>query len=230
VKTQQFETVFFKMLDTMFTIGRQIKESGREKDFFIEFMDKMKHGFKSLVDSPMTDYTNEELQIIIDISKEVGNKFHDTNGMDDVTKPHVKRLFMPWASKSPEDTQRVIGHLYMWYFQETETRLGHFFRYIYNTIKHVEREVQDEQKRKIYINLIQAQLSNYQLAVLFYSNFSKVALDAAGKPAAKELMDKYQLFENLMPMHLLRNIHQTYYPNTQFKFRWKDTIDDLNKR
>ncbi len=72
-----------------------------------------------------------------------------------------------------------------------------------------------------YINLIQAQLSNHQLAVLFYNCISNISLDSNKAPLVKELYDNYGLFQNIPQPVLVHPSHQKFYPNTCFKDKYE---------
>jgi predicted transcriptional regulator len=62
-----------------------------------------------------------------------------------------------------------ISNEYRLYFSNRAQNLSHYFRYVYNMFKVIhESELCDLDKKK-YANILRAQLSNYELLMLFYN-------------------------------------------------------------
>lgn len=78
---------------------------------------------------------------------------------------------------------RVYGHI-----------VGHYFRNIYQIIKYIDLSTVDD--KKFYSNLLRAQLSDYELGLLFYNCISDL-----GSTKFKSLIEKYQFFEHLNKLH-----------------------------
>jgi len=125
-------------------------------------------------------------------------------------------LIAEWGKLNP-----IIynGLLYKYLYLETDTQLGHLFRYIFYTMKFVLKSWDDLNTQKEYIKLIPAQLSNYQLAVMFYSGISPVSKNTKGEYEFKEIADTFGIFQNIEPTYLLDKSHFEFYPNTTFKNR-----------
>ncbi|MCQ1779411.1 putative phage abortive infection protein [Neorhizobium galegae] len=75
--------------------------------------------------------------------------------------------------------------------------LGHYFRYLYNMIRIVDESAADTGR---YMKLLRAQLSDYELIILFYNG-----LNEKGK-RFKPYIEKYAIFDNL-PTELLHKNH-----------------------
>lgn len=69
-------------------------------------------------------------------------------------------------------------------------QLGHYFRNVYQILKFV--DMSEMKEKKIYTNLLRAQLSSEELALLFYNCLSEY-----GREKFKPLTEKYALFEHL---------------------------------
>ena len=72
--------------------------------------------------------------------------------------------------------------------------LDHYFRHLYRIIKYVDdqRELFSLKERYEYVCLLRAQLSDYELGLVFYN-----CLSDNGRERFKPLAEKYALFNNL---------------------------------
>ena len=105
--------------------------------------------------------------------------------------------------------------------------VGYFHRYIYNAIMYVERiEVIDETKKKQYLNILKAQLSDEALALLMYDAMSKFAQNKEGFNKFQDVLDRLNFFENIQESVLLERCHYRFYPKTYFRFL---NTDELKK-
>ena len=92
--------------------------------------------------------------------------------------------------------QRSYGKTY----RDHQEILGHYFRYLYNTL----RLLENSEDYEIYIKLLRAVLSDQELLVLYY-NASASAPGENFHPLAV----RHQIFDN-MPAQLLEDEHATY--------------------
>lgn len=101
-------------------------------------------------------------------------------------------------------------------YRQYGDQLEHYFRDLYHIISYVdESKVPDKQK---YINIIQGQLSNAELFILFYDGIS-----VYGKKKMYPLLEKYKLLENVFYQEFeYFYLHQSlFYPKTSFKYNQK---------
>ena len=81
--------------------------------------------------------------------------------------------------------------------------LDHYFRYLYRILKHIDEsklldKLDDPQKeREYYAHLLRAQLSNYELKMLFYNG-----LLGENPTTIKILIERYAMFNNLRAWEL----------------------------
>jgi hypothetical protein len=137
-----------------------------------------------------------------------------------------------WISKGKVERKLLLfGAIYEYRFIYFNSPFGNYFRYIINAIEYVEQEITEleygtklKEERIKYIKLLSALLTNNQLVVLFYSCLSRISYDTNGKPIAKNMMEKYEFFKNLLPENLIRPWHQEFY-KIPYKFPY-DKIKD----
>lgn len=78
-------------------------------------------------------------------------------------------------------------------FDDKQENLAHYFRNLYHVVKYVhESELEDVKKRK-YVSIVRAQLSAFELALLFLNGLSIYG------EKFKKLIEEYALFDNLNP-------------------------------
>lgn len=100
--------------------------------------------------------------------------------------------------------------------------LDHYFRYLYRIIKYVDEcklLLTDKQKHD-YICMLRAQLSCYELLMLFYN----CQIPDQGRHKFKEYIERYQLFNNLRTDLLARPSEKRLYTNKMKT----DFIDSAN--
>ena len=100
--------------------------------------------------------------------------------------------------------------------------IGFYFRFIYNTIKFSVNYWNNYDISRKYTDLLCARLSDEELALLFYNALSKYARDQNEGLHFKDVLDKYQVFENLNYDYLIDRSHFRFYPRTDFKFLTRD--------
>jgi Putative phage abortive infection protein len=87
---------------------------------------------------------------------------------------------------------------YLTFYENRQADLGHYFRSLYNIVKFIDRSEFDD--KRIYSNLVRAQLSSYEQTLLFYNCISKY-----GEEKFKPLVETYGLLKHV-PRELL--VHQ----------------------
>lgn len=120
-----------------------------------------------------------------------------------------------------EATQGQVANFYEDFISNTGY-IGFYFRFVYNMIKFSINYWNDYDKSKKYTDLLCAKLSDEELALLFYNALSKYARNQNEKLLFKDILDKYQVFENLNSDYLIDRSHFRFYPHTDFKFLTRD--------
>lgn len=120
-----------------------------------------------------------------------------------------------------EATEGVVAKIYE-KFVEDEGYAGFYFRYVYNIMRFIIDYWPDYSIRRKYINLLCARLSDEEMSLIFYNALSKYGLNQDERPKFKEMLDTYQVFENLNRDYLIDRSHYRFYPHTDFKFLNRD--------
>lgn len=131
-----------------------------------------------------------------------------------------------------DNDMEIIKIAYKHLFDLNHYEIGHYFRNIFNTLKLVKARRQvafdnlksnqldktevDREKVKItskykdYANMIQAQMSSAELTLMFYNGLFF--------PKMKDLINDFQLIDNLPVEDLILEQHKNYY-ELEFKSR-----------
>ncbi|NOR64013.1 MAG: hypothetical protein GQ535_16200 [Rhodobacteraceae bacterium] len=98
---------------------------------------------------------------------------------------------------------------YLEFFETHQSDLGHYFRSLYHIFKLVDQT--DNIDQRLYTSLVRAQLSTYELALLFYNCLSELGVEKF-----KPLIEKYALLKNLPDDVLLEKSHRELYNKNAF--------------
>jgi len=90
-----------------------------------------------------------------------------------------------------EDLIRVTYHKF---FENFQSSLAHYFRYLYNIVRFIDTLPIDTEDKLFYGKLVRAQMSNHELAILYFN-----CLSPKGKDNFKPLVEKYALLKHLPP-------------------------------
>lgn len=156
-----------------------------------------------------------------EISKCANNELHELINelsKDDSSSIRVQRL--------KESTADIFEHA----VKDLGCNVGYFYRYIYNAINYVEElDVVDETKKKQYLNILKAQLSDESLALLMYDAISKFGQNKEGFNKFHGILDRLNFFENIQESVLLERCHYRFYPRTCFRFLNTDELKKVQK-
>lgn len=143
-----------------------------------------------------------------------------TSGRD-CFRVFYRRFNKVWRADDPklrgETEHERINNTYMHFYQSYQDEIGHYFRCLYNLVKFVDNS-QIKEKR-LYTNIIRAQLSSNELALLFYNSLSVM-----GRDKFKPLIEKYSLLKTV-PQNILFNLieHKPLYSPSAY-----DTTESHN--
>jgi hypothetical protein len=87
---------------------------------------------------------------------------------------------------------RLVDEAYISFYRSHQSSLGHYFRNLYHVIKFVDRSNLHPSEKNFYTHLVRAQLSSYELLLLFYNCHSSL-----GREKFYPLIVKYCLLENM---------------------------------
>lgn len=194
---QRFETTFFNMLSMLNQIRDSMTRAIANKQQVSGYM-YIEHCINDL----KRGYTNikKSSQAINDIENQVSNN-EIVNSVDiEILRDEVKKVYEEFYSRN---------HAY----------IGHYFRYIYHIVEFVITEREKSGDIELYLKIVQAQLSDNELSLLFYNCLSKYAEKKDNRePRFYNNLDKYGFLENVDSDSLLSRNHHILYPQTNFKF------------
>jgi hypothetical protein len=110
-----------------------------------------------------------------------------------------------WIQDQRELTLELCRDTYAKFHGRYQHELGHYFRHLYHIIKFVKESDVAEKRR--YTNFVRAQLSSYELAMLFYNGVSDLGVEKF-----KPLIEEFALLKNLPEKLLVQpSAHSTFY-------------------
>lgn len=122
------------------------------------------------------------------------------------------------------------GLRYKEYVDKAEGNIGYFFRYIFNTIRFVKEQDGNIIKKQRYINLLQSQLSDEELALLFYDAISPYGKNKNGEYVFFDMLEASEMLENISERVLINRSHTKFYPLTKFKFLSRKELAEVVRR
>jgi len=110
------------------------------------------------------------------------------------------------------------------FFYQHTSQLAHYFRLVYNIIKYVDTSEITEDKKKFYVNLIQAQMSSDELALLFYNGIGE-----NGENFYKYMVTYNDFLQNIDTAKIFEpNFHLNFYPGHKFFHGNSHKLESLN--
>ena len=94
--------------------------------------------------------------------------------------------------RSDEEEVEILNDAYCdYYVKQLDSQFGHYFRMLYSILKFIDRSASDND-RHFYSNILRAQLSRYELTMIFYNSLSSY-----GKDKMLPLVKRYNLLKHL---------------------------------
>ena len=110
------------------------------------------------------------------------------------------------------DNQIIIDTYYNDVYKGKEAELGHYFRHLYHILKYTHES--NIVTKKKYIDIVQAQMSDDELYLVFYNGISKF-----GKEKLQPFLEEYGFLENIRSRGKIFDLHASqFYPKTKFKY------------
>lgn len=147
----------------------------------------------------------------------------------------VDEYFKDLASDNTIDSvvdaaKHEVGLCYKEFVDKAEGNIGYFFRYIFNTIRFVKEQDGSIITKQRYINLLQSQLSDEELALLFYDAISPYGKNKNGESVFFDMLEASEMLENISERVLINRSHTKFYPLTKFKFLSRKELAEVVRR
>lgn len=210
---QQFENTFFNMTKQLQIIVNEM-----------EILEQNLH-----TGANESIFGNNYLKVVCnEISIELENPSdlvpHDSfHEIGELFKANKKINFFYEKNYYNEIIESFIDSRYAIVFEKHKHNLAHFFRYFYNILKFVSNSKLID--KELYFSILRSQLSNPQLAIIFYNGISRISNSKSGIPKFRNLVDELNILQNI-GVEFLPNFHvaKLFYKKTNFKF-----IESANK-
>ncbi|MDO8636044.1 MAG: putative phage abortive infection protein [Dehalococcoidia bacterium] len=110
-----------------------------------------------------------------------------------------------------------LNQSYRSFFEKYQADLGHYFRNLYNLIKYIKNSQVEDAKK--FTNIVRAQLSSYEMVLLFYD-----CLSDYGREKFKPIVEEFSLLNNLPEGMIFDPNHAKLYDKTAFLSTDADTL------
>jgi len=168
--------------------------SGQKEEMRLQNKTLLKQSFESTFFQLLS--LQQEITNSIDL---LDAKSSTTTSGRDCIKVLYERLQKKWnknlTNLAGKNEIERIKLTYQDFYDTHQQEIGHYFRSLYHIVKLVDNS--DVQDKRLYTNLIRAQLSSFELTLLFYNCISEL-----GRDKFKPYIEKYSLLKN-MPKKLL---------------------------
>ena len=208
-RNYQFENTFFSLLSILHEVIQSSKQLVRTEGETITIQGA--HYFHRVFASFKEQHTQK-------VSPRANQLFQDYKTAQ-ISKGIRPEEILQNYSADLDELLPILTKAYEEFYQEHDAYLGHYFRFLYNIIKFVIESfpVEPEMQTR-YIGLIQAQMSNDELGLLFYNCLSIHGMNTSGIPQFKEWLDGFNFFENIDGRLVFDIAYTRFYPKTKFKF------------
>ena len=238
---------FVSLVLVYFTYREQSEAYRKQSEVNQQQLDKIQQQFelsqkeaqisnKMFFDSTFFNLLNVQRQIHLECVSDKYNEKGWENGVFCKIKENIKKQYQKWKHTYTvaDDVKNIIIEIY-----ETSTDFSmktspneipsryvendimYYFRNLYQIICHVHRSFLDEEEKKKYINIIQAQMSDEELLVMLFNVIHYTSKN--GNKDYLKILDDYGFFENLRSPYDDRDMQDIVFPikllfnNTTFK-------------
>ncbi len=145
----------------------------------------------------------------MEIRNMVGGRECFVKMLNDLKKEHYPKVQKAASSNSPE--AKILNDTYESFLIPYEPHVGYYFRHLYNVVKFVDHHSDLlKEDTKLYTNLVRAQLSSYELGLLFYNCLSERGAKF------KNFVEDYALLEDVSSVELIDEEHRELYKKSAF--------------
>ena len=199
--------------------GKQQKQASFETTYFnlLAMLDNVRVNVNKNIFQSYKGNLVEDIGHYYSLMKEYYKSYSKTSKVDNFHQIS-EELTLNSLSSEIDRAEGTISGFFDSFVNNQPCNVGYFFRYIYNTVNFAVNERSSEGDVEKYLNILQAQLSNEELTLIFYDALSSWGRDKNGEKKFKILLDNYQFLENIDVKYLLNRNHHLFYPKTKFKF------------
>ncbi|ARW81567.1 putative phage abortive infection protein [Aeromonas salmonicida] len=186
---------FFGIVVSIFMQSEELNDTRREiKSQTEQFSSQTQVMFKQSFENTFFQLLglNNEIVKSADINiKHKSSLFHNVN-FSGTGRDAFKELSSYFSAYREKYYYLPCEDAYETFHDEINDFLGHYFRAIYQSLKLIDGAPLDHIQKKEYANMLRAQMSKYELELLFYNCISRL-----GAVKFRPLLEKYEFFEHL---------------------------------
>jgi hypothetical protein len=184
---------FVLLLATLHLQNRELQNSSRELAKSAEALNLQNEAFA------LQNFENTFFQMLRRISDLVAQtKFLGYEGRE-AFKQICSLLAAAHArAEKTIDRKATIEEIYKTFYSSTRSELGHYFRSLYHVFTFIDRSHLTDYDKSVYANIVRAQLSMFELTLLFYNG-----LVGEGEEGFKPLIEKYGILKHVDARDLL---------------------------
>ena len=208
IRSQQFETTFFNLLNT----HRQLKNDLK--------IPKKIHGVHILSEEIIG------IEVLEKVTKRLSDKYDQLNSPLNsapfVGKPGIEREIKNYTTIPNKNISERLNFVYDIVFHEYQNQISHYCRNIYHLLKFIRRNEEENIKEypenrdqikikfKEYANIFQSQLNVVEQVIIFY-DFIYFNSETKGIYSTMNLVNHFKFLENVGEENLLRIDHRELY-------------------
>lgn len=210
-----FLFITFKEQRNQFNETQNFQAAAKFEDTFFNIMSLL----SDVRRTTMEGLKNHQILTIEGYYYNFCNFCHRECNENPLLKSYQDKLEVVVPQESVVSTVRTeVGEIYKKYVDSTDGSIGYFFRYIYNLLKFVKEQNNKMINKSRYINLLQSQLSDEELCLIFYDAISPYGLNKKGEDVFYNMLEESEMLENISEKILISKSHAKFYPLTKFKF------------
>ena len=205
---------FFALLLTIWFQSKELRLSREELRMSREELAKSALALASQNSTlSQQNFENTFFQLLRRFSEVVADvRYGSRSGRDALRSLLVDRLRQIYKDLR-ETADAAPVRAYELFFAEQRHELGHYFRTLYHIFNFIDLSALSEEEKSRYANIARAQLSAYELSLLFYNG-----IWGEGKVGFKPLVEQYGLLKHLDERDLIDPVHRkmNFYVPTAF--------------
>lgn len=216
---QNFEVTFFNMLNMMAKISTDLRGlKDYANDSFQEATSRMKQLYLGGYNSKNEKINDFIILIAFKMKQNQDGKKYDGIEYKEIenqlkgNQVMVNEIYKNWKLNHPDDEQLIewiFTYIYKNYYN---TRLSQYFRYINGIIDFINNSFSstsdlDIGRRMKYTNILQTQLSSFELVLLFYNCLTSYSENSDGERELFENVKKYGMIDNVDVQLLMNTNH-----------------------
>lgn len=229
---QQFENKFFEMLRIARDNSTEVESKGKKgRSVFVDIKEEIETALKVISEKDKEDKIAETNKINIaylitfygvnnsltdQLKREAMKAFSDNALVDNIVSAFEAnhKTIKSTNENFPRHERQYLE------FDGHQSRLGHYFRHLFQTINYVDdQNFLSYEQKYFYVRTLRAQWSTHEQAIFFFnalSNFGK-PWELSATEDNKKLLTKYNLIKNI-PNGFIRGIDlKKYFPNVRYE-------------